>query len=71
MDLQAQRFQDEQRVLAEVDQVLTVRQRARFLLFLEQMEREKVNLIVRAQGGRIGQGAVASPQSLERATIYP
>jgi hypothetical protein len=44
--------QEEQRALADLDSVLAPRQRARFRIFLENMEREKVALLVRAQQGR-------------------
>jgi Spy/CpxP family protein refolding chaperone len=50
-DLEAQMQQDEQRALGALDAVLTTRQRAHFRLFLENMEREKVNLLVQAKGG--------------------
>lgn len=45
--------QDEQRALGALDAVLTTRQRAHFRLFLENMEREKVNLLVQAKGGGV------------------
>lgn len=53
-DWEAQRVIEEQKALAEVDQVLQVRQRAVFRLFLENMERQKLDLLMRArQGGRV------------------
>jgi len=50
-DLEAQMQQDEQRALAAIDTVLTPRQRARFRMFQEQMERQKIDLLVQARGG--------------------
>jgi hypothetical protein len=50
-DLEAQMQQDEQRALASIDAALTVRQRARFRLFLETMERQKIDLLVQARAG--------------------
>jgi hypothetical protein len=52
-DLEAQMQQDEQRALGALDGVLTTRQWARFRLFLENMEREKVNLLVQAKAGGV------------------
>jgi hypothetical protein len=43
---------DLQRALDEVDQVLDVRQRARFRVFEEQMERRKMELLMRARRNR-------------------
>jgi hypothetical protein len=52
-DLEASMAQDEQKALADIDQVLNARQRAHFRLFLETMERQKVDLLlkVRQTGG--------------------
>jgi hypothetical protein len=50
-DLEAQMQQDEQRALAAIDASLTVRQRARFRMFQEQMERQKIDLLLQARGG--------------------
>lgn len=58
-DLEAQMQQDEQRALGALDAVLTVRQRAHFRLFLENMEREKINMLVQAKGG--GEQVPAAP----------
>jgi Spy/CpxP family protein refolding chaperone len=52
-DLEAQMQQDEQRALGALDAVLTTRQRAHFRLFLENMEREKVNLLIQAKGREV------------------
>jgi len=54
-DLEVQAAQEQQRTLADLDAVLTPRQRARFRVFLENMEREKIVLLVRAQQGRAAQ----------------
>lgn len=48
-DLEAQMYQDEQRALAAIDGVLTVRQRAHFRIFQEMMERQKIDLLVQAR----------------------
>jgi hypothetical protein len=46
-DLEAAMVSDERAALAEVDSVLTVFQRARFRVFEENMEREKLKLLVK------------------------
>jgi hypothetical protein len=51
-DLELQALQDKQRAMTDLDSVLGLRQRARFRIFLENMEREKILLLVRAQQGR-------------------
>jgi hypothetical protein len=51
-DLELQALQDQQRAMSDLDSVLGPRQRARFRVFLESMEREKISLLVRAQQGR-------------------
>src|SRR5579862_3948879 len=48
-DLEVQMAQDEQHAMAAVDSVLTVRQRAHFRIFLEQMERAKIDFLVQAR----------------------
>ena len=48
-DLEAQILKDEQAALAGIDQMLTVRQRARFRVFLDTMERKKAEMIVLAK----------------------
>jgi Spy/CpxP family protein refolding chaperone len=50
-DLEAQWSQDERKALADIDEVLTPRQRARFRIFLENMERQKLDFLVKARGG--------------------
>src|SRR5215472_11623033 len=47
-DLEARMAQDEGKALADIDQVLNVRQRAYFRVFLENMERQKLDLLLRA-----------------------
>jgi len=46
-DLEASMVSDERTALADVDSVLTVFQRARFRVFEENMEREKLKLLVK------------------------
>jgi hypothetical protein len=48
-DLEARVAQDEAKALADIDQVLNVRQRAYFRVFLENMERQKLDLLLRAR----------------------
>jgi Spy/CpxP family protein refolding chaperone len=48
-DLEAQIAQDQQKAVGDIDQVLTVRQRAFFRVFLENMERQKLDLLVKAR----------------------
>lgn len=47
-DLESQMFQDEQKARAAVDAILTPRQRARFRVFEENMEREKLRMLAKA-----------------------
>jgi Spy/CpxP family protein refolding chaperone len=42
-------FDDVRDAYAKIDQVLTVRQRAKFRIFEEQMERQKIDLLLRAR----------------------
>ena len=52
-DLELQAENQERAALADIDQVLQVRQRAHFRVFLENMERQKLELLMKArQGGR-------------------
>jgi len=53
-DLESQIAVDERKALADIDQVLQVPQRARLRLFLENMERRKLELLVRARQNRGG-----------------
>jgi Spy/CpxP family protein refolding chaperone len=46
--LESQMQQDEQKAIAALDSVLTVRQRARFRIFEENMEREKIRMLALA-----------------------
>jgi hypothetical protein len=46
-DLDAQAAQDEQAALASIDEVLTVRQRARFRWFEDAMDRQKLQMLAR------------------------
>jgi hypothetical protein len=52
-DLEAQMQQDEQRAFGALDAVLDTRQRAHFRLFLENMERQKVNMLVQAKASGV------------------
>jgi hypothetical protein len=63
-DLEVQMFQEEQRALSEIDKVLTVYQRARFRVFEENMERQKLDLLARALKG----GGDAMPPAASAAT---
>ena len=47
-DLEAQMFQDEQKSRAAIDAILTPHQRARFRVFEENMEREKLRMLAKA-----------------------
>jgi hypothetical protein len=51
-DLDARTAADVREALAGIDQVLDVRQQVRFRIFEEQMERRKVDLLVRARQNR-------------------
>jgi hypothetical protein len=52
-DLELQAENQERAALADIDQVLQVRQRAHFRVFLETMERQKLELLIKArQSGR-------------------
>ena len=51
-DLEGQIAVDERKALGEIDDVLQVPQRARLRLFLENMERQKLELLIRARQGR-------------------
>jgi len=62
-DLEGQIAQDEQKAVADIDQVLTVRQRAFFRVFLENMERQKLDLLLKAR-----QRATAPPPAPAAAT---
>jgi hypothetical protein len=55
-EIEAQAVQDEQSALASIDEVLTVRQRARFRWFEDAMERQKLQMLARALQNR-GPGA--------------
>jgi hypothetical protein len=52
---------EERRALGEIDQVLGLRQRARFRLFLENMERQKIELLMRVRQGARGGDAPPQP----------
>jgi hypothetical protein len=56
-DLEAQMASDEHAALAAVDSVLTVYQRARFRVFEENMEKEKIRLLAIVMTG----GTAAAP----------
>lgn len=56
-DFDKQAFQDMQNAYAQIDEVLNVRQRARFRLFEEQMEQRKLEIITRV----LKSGAPAAP----------
>ena len=47
-DLEAQMFQDEQKSRSTIDALLTPHQRARFRVFEENMEREKLRMLAKA-----------------------
>jgi Spy/CpxP family protein refolding chaperone len=47
-DLETQMFQDEQKSRASIDAILTPHQRARFRVFEENMEREKLRMLAKA-----------------------
>ena len=49
-DLDAARAEDERQALAAIDEVLDARQRAQFRVFLENIERQKLELLMRARG---------------------
>jgi hypothetical protein len=59
-DLEAQMGTDERAALASVDSVLTVYQRARFRVFEENNEREKLRLLAKVMAGP-GRGPVPRP----------
>ena len=50
-DLEARNAADEQKALDDIDQVLQVRQRAMLRLFLDSMERQKLDLLLKARQG--------------------
>ncbi len=50
-DAEAQMALDERKALADIDQVLQVRQRAHLRIFLEMMERQKLELLIKARQG--------------------
>jgi hypothetical protein len=50
-DLDMQIKVDEQKAVGEIDQVLQVQQRAHFRVFLDNMERQKLDLLMRARQG--------------------
>ncbi|HKW01271.1 MAG TPA: hypothetical protein VJN96_15710 [Vicinamibacterales bacterium] len=56
-DFDKQHFQDLQDAYAKIDEVLNVRQRARFRLFEEQMEQRKLEILTRV----LKSGAPAAP----------
>lgn len=56
-DFDRQSFQDLQNAYAQIDEVLNVRQRARFRLFEEQMEQRKLEILTRV----LKSGAPAAP----------
>jgi hypothetical protein len=56
-DFDKQSFQDLQTAYAQIDEVLNVRQRARFRLFEEQMEQRKLEILTRV----LKSGAPAAP----------
>jgi hypothetical protein len=51
-DLEAVRTQDERQAVGAIDEVLQVPQRAQFRIFLENIERQKLELLMRARQGR-------------------
>lgn len=62
-DLDARQLADVRQALDGIDQVLDVRQQARFRVFEQQMERRQVELLLRArQGNRRPQPQTATPQ---------
>jgi hypothetical protein len=60
-DLDARAAVDIRQALDALNQVLDVRQQARFRLFEEQMERRKVELLMRARQGRVPRNAPVQP----------
>jgi hypothetical protein len=62
-DLEVQMQQDEQRAFGALDAVLDTRQRAHFRLFLENMERQKVNMLVQAKASGVPAPAPAPARS--------
>lgn len=58
-DLDARRASDEAKAYDLIDQVLDLRQRARFRVFEEQMERQKLDLVTRAR--QVGRGRQPQP----------
>jgi hypothetical protein len=52
---------DERKALADIDQVLQVRQRAHLRVFLEMMERQKLELLIKARQGAAPAAPVAAP----------
>ena len=57
-DAEAQMAQDERKALADIDEVLQIRQRAHFRLFLDAMEKQKLELLIRVRQGPV----VPAPQ---------
>lgn len=58
---------DEQKALSDIDDVLQVRQRAHLRVFLENMERQKLELLIRArQAGRNNAPATSPPPAAGR-----
>jgi hypothetical protein len=60
-DLDARMGPEERQALVDIDQVLQIRQRARFRVFLENMERQKVDLLMRVRQGARGGPAPPPP----------
>jgi hypothetical protein len=61
-DAEAQMGLDERKALADIDQVLQVRQRAHLRVFLEMMERQKLELLIKARQSAGVAAPVAAPQ---------
>ena len=66
-DLELQAATQERGALADIDQVLQVRQRAHFRVFLEMMERQKLELLMKArQGGQANNPPPSAPAPVGR-----
>jgi hypothetical protein len=61
-DAEAQMNVDERKALADIDQVLQVRQRAHLRVFLEMMERQKLELLIKARQSAGATAPAAPPQ---------
>lgn len=60
-DLEMQIKVDEQKAVVEIDQVLQVHQRAHFRVFLDTMERQKLELLIKARQGARNNAAGPAP----------